>query len=276
MKVSEQFLKSKTNRESECEDSIFVSDNFAAVIDGVTGKSVRKFENETSGLKCSQLIKKALVDLPEDSTANQVVDFLTSAVYAMYRELGIDDHVKNYPAERASACIAVYSKYRNELWMVGDCQCLVDGTLYSNPKPVDAVLSDIRSLFIQTEMKRGRSFEEMLETDSGREYILPLLKRQAVFQNSATENDYNYGVIDGFKVPEKEIKIFKLMHPTSVILATDGYPRLFDTLAQSEAYLKEILLIDPLCFHEFKSTKGVKTGDCSFDDRAYLSISSSS
>ena len=272
MKVTEQFLKSKTPSETDCEDSIFVSEHFAAVIDGVTTKSTVKYANGTSGRACSQLLKKALEDLPLKTTAYRAVEFLTSAVFSMYKETGIEEHMLNFPAERASACIAIYSKFRNELWMVGDCQCMVDKTVYSNLKQIDSVLSDIRSLYIQTELKLGKPFSELQANDSGREFILPLLKRQYIFQNSITKNEFTYGVIDGFKVPKSEIKVINLSHPTKVILASDGYPRIFDTLALSENYLTKILQDDPLCFHTFKSTKGFKPCNSSFDDRAFLSI----
>ena len=272
MKVIEQFLKSKTHTELDCEDSIFISEHFAAVIDGVTTKSTVKYANETSGRVCSQLLKKTLEDLPLKSTAKQAVEFLTSAVFSMYSRLGIGEHVQIYPADRASACIAIYSIFRNELWMVGDCQCMINNTAYSNLKPIDSVLSDIRSLFIQTELKLGKSVSELQVNDSGREFILPLLKRQSAFQNSITKNEFRFGVIDGFKVPKSEIKVINLSNSTNVILATDGYPLLFETLAQSENYLARILKNDPLCYQLFKTTKGLKPGNSSFDDRAYLSF----
>jgi hypothetical protein len=272
MKITEQFLKSKNHVESDCEDSIFVSEHFAAVIDGVTTKSTLKYLNETPGRACSQLLMKALEYMPVKSTAKQAVEYLTSAVFSMYKGLGIEEQVLNFPAERASACIVIFSNYRNEIWMVGDCQCMVDKTVYTNTKQIDFLLSDIRSLYIQTELKLGKSYDEIQVKDSGREFILPLLKRQQVFQNSFEKNEFAYGVIDGFNVPETEIKVFNLSHPTDIILASDGYPRLFETLAQSEEYLKDILENDPLCFQKFKSTKGLKPGNSSFDDRAFLRI----
>jgi len=272
MKVIEQFLKSKTHNESDCEDSLFVSEHFAAVIDGTTSKSNLKYRNETSGKACSQVIKKALEELPVNATVLQAVKFLTSAVFSMYKESGIQEQVLNSPSERASASIVIYSSTRNEIWMVGDCQCWIDGTYYSNTKAIDSLLSDIRSLFIKTELKQGISLRTIQNNDSGREYITPLLKRQSVFQNSKETNKFTFGVIDGFNVPESEIKVIKLSEPTTIILATDGYPRVFNTLAQSEGYLKKILSNDPLCFQEFKSTKGLKPGNCSFDDRAFLSL----
>jgi glycerophosphoryl diester phosphodiesterase len=272
MKIIEEFLSSKTPRQSDCEDSIFVSEDFAAVIDGVTSTSTRKYAEETPGKACSQLLKKTLKVLPYKSTAKQMVEYLTSAVYSMYKELGIEEEVTNLPAGRACASIVMYSRFRNEIWMVGDCQCLVDGTYHSNTKPIDTLISNIRSLFIQTELKLGKSYDDMLAVDTGRAFILPLLEWQPVFQNSPIKNEFTHGVINGFKVPQREIKVIKLSDPKQVILASDGYPCLFETLAKSERYLKKILKDDPLCFREFKTTKGLKPGNVSFDDRAYLKV----
>jgi len=272
MKVIEQFIRSKTHRPSDCEDSIFVSDNFAAVIDGVTSKSNREYNRESSGKACSQLLRNALEDLPLKSTAYQTVEFLTSRVYRLYKELGIEDQLINLPAERASACIAMYSQYRNEIWMVGDCQCMVDGVHYSNTKSIDSLLSGVRSLYIQTELTGGKPYDDILANDTGREFIMPLLERQSVFQNSLENTEFRYGVIDGYKVPRSEIKVFKLTDPVQIILATDGYPCLFETLGQSERHLKKILKNDPLCFQQFKATKGLLPGNISFDDRAYLRL----
>lgn len=55
-----------------------------------------------------------------------------------------------------------------------------------------------------------------------------------------------------------------------MILASDGYPKLFNSLIESELYLKKIINEDPLCYKLFKSTKGINKGKLSFDDRAYI------
>ena len=49
-------------------------------------------------------------------------------------------------------------------------------------------------------------------------------------------------------------------------------PKLFDTLAETEAYLKALLQADPECVNELRGTKGVAAGMQSFDDRSYLSF----
>ena len=54
-----------------------------------------------------------------------------------------------------------------------------------------------------------------------------------------------------------------------VVLASDGYPVLRKTLKECENELDYIRQNDPMCFRLFRSTKGIKQGNASFDDRAF-------
>lgn len=270
MEIIEQFLKSKTNNELDCEDSIFFSENFAAIIDGATSKSSKKYNNQTSGRRCSQLINETLTHLPPKTTAKEAINYLSTIIFAFYQEKGLVEHLKNNPVERMSASMIIYSRYKNEIWIVGDCQCLINKTHYTNPKKIDELLANVRSFYIQTELAMGKSCHSIQEIDFGREFILPLLKRQSIFQNSNLKTEFNYAVIDGFEIDAKEIKIIQVKHAKTIILASDGYPKVFSTLKKSEEYLSEIIEIDPLFYKKYKSTKGLKTDNSSFDDRAYL------
>lgn len=272
MQVVEQFLKSKTPNEEDCEDCLFISNDFAAVIDGATSKSAHKFDDESSGRISSLLIKNALENLPKNHTAYNSVRFLSDAIMSLYIKHGLSEHLNNYPVERASASVVIFSRCKNEIWMVGDCQCIVDRTHYTNKKYIDELLSNVRSLYLQTEIELGNLSDTPQEFDPGRDFIMPLLKRQYIFQNSHKKSEFSYGAIDGFKVPEDEIKVIKLTKAKSIILASDGYPRLYPTLAQSEKYLNKLVSEDPLFFKEYKTTKGLKKGNVSFDDRAYLRL----
>jgi hypothetical protein len=95
-----------------------------------------------------------------------------------------------------------------------------------------------------------------------------------LFQNTPNAGQYGFSIIDGFDVSEEGIRI----HPLSaniqtIVLASDGYPFLKETLEASETALQEILLDDPLLFRTYKSTKGMTQGNVSFDDRAYVKLS---
>ena len=77
---------------------------------------------------------------------------------------------------------------------------------------------------------------------------------------------------DGLPVQMKQVTLFSVGDAKEVVLSSDGYPHLYSTLRESECYLADILEKDPLCMRLYKSTKGMKKGDLSFDDRAYLRI----
>ena len=136
---------------------------------------------------------------------------------------------------------------------------------------MDEVIANARALYLEGEIAQGKTIEELMKNDSGREFILPLLVRQQYFQNARMDSLYNYSIIDGFELNTKDIKVVKVKNK-SIILASDGYPKLFNTLSDSEKYLEYILKNDPLCIKLHKSTKGLKENLNSFDDRAYIKI----
>lgn len=272
MKIIEQYVESKTGNLQDCEDNIFISDNFAAVIDGVTSKSVRRFsKNIPSGKISSVSLKAALGKLKYNVSAEEAVLFLTKTIFSLYEKHNLVDRMEKNQLERATASIIIYSKYQKEIWSIGDCQCLVDNVLHTNKKYIDELLANVRALFIESEKRLGKLNNDT-NIDNGRNFILPLLKRQFLFQNVNNGCEYSYGVIDGFNVPKEDIKVISVADSKIIVLASDGYPQLCSTLKQSENQLKKILKRDPLCYKEYKSTKGLIKGNVSFDDRAYLKI----
>ncbi len=59
---------------------------------------------------------------------------------------------------------------------------------------------------------------------------------------------------------------------SELVMASDGYPVIAETLARSESELARLLGLDPWCVNELAGTKGVLDGQVSFDDRAYLRV----
>ena len=68
------------------------------------------------------------------------------------------------------------------------------------------------------------------------------------------------------------IAIHSVESNSQIILSSDGYPKLFTTLQESEEYLFSVLKDDPLLYKKYKSTKGFMKGQNSFDDRAFISF----
>ncbi len=273
MRVREQHLQSKTGDERTCEDAIFVSDTFAAVIDGTTS-AVPDSGNEAPGRKGAKHIQAAMANIPHDADAESCFRILNDEIAGMYRSEGTYETVARNPEYRASASVIVYSRYRSEVWLVGDCQALAGDTLISAWKDVDRVLAEVRAMYLESELLRGRTIEQLLSEDTGRQYINELRVRQKLFQNNEQASGYGFSVVDGFlDAGHEAVQVHKIPEDLeTLVLASDGYPELRPTLQESEQALAETIREDPLCFRRFKSTKGVYTGNVSFDDRAYLSL----
>ncbi|GHO82386.1 protein phosphatase 2C domain-containing protein [Dictyobacter formicarum] len=271
--VVEQALVSKTGREETCEDALYVGSHFVAVIDGATSKTDRRWDGKAGGRIAAEIIKEAFDLVPADTTARQTVDILTAAIQALYKQYEVTDILQSDGVQRAIAGFVALSIERKEVWFVGDCQCIIDQQLVQNTKKIDEVTSNARSLFLESEIASGKTVDELREHDTGREFILPLLKRQTIFQNNPASGHYWVPVIDGFDVPDEGIRVIPLpADATTIVLASDGYPYLKDTLEASEQALQEVLQEDPLLFHKYKTTKGLQRGNVSFDDRAYIKI----
>ena len=177
-------------------------------------------------------------------------------------------HLASHPEERLCASAVIYSIRRREIWLVGDCQCLVGGELCENPKPYEQRLAEMRAVRVKELLAEGKTPNEILADDQARAAIIPEMLREMQQQNKS------YAVIDGFPIPETRVPIIALdFRPWEIVLASDGYPFLCPTLAESEARLDEQRRNDPLNIGNFKATKGFTPGFNSFDDRSYIRFS---
>lgn len=98
--------------------------------------------------------------------------------------------------------------------------------------------------------------------------ILPFLRLQSQFANK--RGPYGYFVFDGFTDPTYPIRTVNINPGDEVVLASDGYPLLRPSLAQSERELHRLKREDPELISEYQSAKGFTPGNDSFDDRTYL------
>ncbi|HBC99194.1 MAG TPA: hypothetical protein DC053_07260 [Lachnoclostridium sp.] len=76
--------------------------------------------------------------------------------------------------------------------------------------------------------------------------------------------------MDGFCDDFSKIIIRDVEEGDTVILASDGYPRLEPSLYESELYLKELKEHDPLCIENYKAGSGFTNGKTAIDDRTYI------
>lgn len=166
----------------------------------------------------------------------------------------------------------MYSAARRELWRVGDPQYLIDGHGHNPEMAVDSVVVQIRRMVTQAHLLAGATTETLRRDDPGHAAVKPLLALQTRFMNQPN-NIYAYGAISGAPVPANLIEVVKVPDEAgSVVLASDGYPRVRATLAESEAWLEGVLERDPLLTELHVAVKGWRAEADSFDDRAYLRL----
>lgn len=270
MKIIEKYIIGKKNNLKDCEDELVITDNFIAVIDGVTSKSKFKYDDKTTGKKASEVILETIKEFVYDITSVDAVKMITRKLEEEYEKIGIYENVLENPKNRFAANAIIYSKYSNEIWSIGDCQCMMNNKVYKFEKEVDTIIADVRAFYLEGLILNGEKVHDLIKHDKSREYIKPLLEMQLSFQNEKANHQYSYCVIDGFEMDYSKIEIINVNDCEEIILASDGYPKLFDTLEKSEKHLKKIIELDPLCFKEYKSTKGIIGDNISFDDRCYI------
>ena len=255
MTITEQFICA-THTADDCEDGIVVSNDFAAVIDGSTSKTPTRLDHSMkNGRFAMILISEYIKHMPANYTMYDFCRGITFRIAEEYNKRGITERMAEHPEERLTASAIIYSNCRKEVWMVGDCQAIIDGTYYDNSKPYEQEIAIQRATLI----KKGMS-----PKDARRAIEPQLIKAMLEGQNR------QYAVIDGTPIYMPGTRIVKASH--SVVLASDGYPTLLPTLSESEEALAQHLTEDPQNIGDFVATKGLVEGNISFDDRAYIKL----
>ena len=263
--VTESFVKSKSTPE-KCEDCLVVTENFIAVIDGVTSKSDFRYDGKTTGRIAAEILEALFQNLQEKATLHQMLEEANRRFAAFYASVSFPYDKRKVGLQ---AVCAVYSKYYQEIWMIGDCQVSVDGNVYLNSGRVGNLLSDFRSLILHIrEKKKELRDEEILQA---RELLIPWMLDAAVFMNDDT-TEYGFARINGEKIPDSLLRTISLEPNISheIVMTSDGYPEVKQSLAEAERCLEEVCKADPHCYKSYKSTKGIQKGNTSFDDRTYI------
>ena len=265
MKIIESSIIGKKSPEA-CEDGMVVTDDFIAVIDGSTSKTPKHLNPDMKNGRYAMMLISEYIreELKADASVDDFCQGVTAYIYnKVYEKLGGEERLKEHPEERLTASAILYSRTMNEVWMVGDCQAIIDGKLYENGKPYEQEIA----------RKRVELIEQGLSPAEARKQIEPLLIEAMLSGQNQT-----YTVIDGFPIYREGVKVVALKtepvsSPNEVVLASDGYPFLKLTLAASEAALAEQIANDPQNIHSFIATKGIVEGNKSFDDRTYIRFS---
>ena len=226
----------------------------------------------SNGAYAMSTVSRYIRQMAADTSCHQFCVGITRAIQKKYQQ-GLLQRLFSannvdpaaHPEERLTASAIIFSRLRREIWMIGDCQCLISGELCENPKPYEQTLAEMRAAKIRELLAQGKTAEELLANDEGRDSVIPRMLQEMKNQN------VTYSVIDGFHIPEQLVRVITLdFRPWEIVLASDGYPFLCPTLEESEAKLAYQKEHDPLNIDTFKATKGFAKGNNSFDDRSYI------
>lgn len=272
MKVIEKFLQGKFGKEELCEDGICVTEDFVAVIDGVSSQSDFRFENKKLGKLICDILLEAIPKLDGRLNCYEVIEFLNKYILDFYKKHDIFDKISDDAANQPSASVILYSKFYNQIWLIGDCMALYGETILENGLEVDKLYTKIRVMTIKYFLETGYTIDDLLESDIAAKFVKNLSKRQPYIRNQDYNSKYDYCVIDGFNaIDEKLIKCVDLPENIKeVVFISDGYRKPFATLQESEEYLQYIKKVDPLCYKEFAYQRGFYKNQISYDDRAYI------
>ncbi|MDK6804285.1 hypothetical protein [Aerococcus sp. UMB7834] len=243
--------------------------NFIAVIDGESAKSSICFDGQAPGKLAAQMIQQVLADLHPRASWDHFIQEVNLSIQDYYALKQTDPKLK---AVGLQAVAVVYSRQRQEIWLIGDCQALVGGQHYSQPRPADQILAHMRRLIAYTEMRIDHKAPDsyFAQEDSAHLQVLPWLVRTSEFANR-TDTPYGYAVLNGDPIPADLIQIIPVDGKDSVeiVLASNGYPELAPSLEASESQLQALLAQDPHLINQYIATRG-QGQFASFDDRAYV------
>lgn len=264
MHIIESLCQGKVPGNDLNEDHLIVTDDFIAVLDGVSTVNCPPIDGMAGGRFAVRVAEEIIRSFAPDVTAETAVGLLSQGLRAaVAARVTLTRDIRP-----PSFAMAIYSAGKKQVWRVCDCAVMIDGVAYTRELPPDAVTSEARAYVIEALLLQGKTIDQLRSFDLSREVIRPLLQEQHHFSN--LDSAYGYGVIDGRSVPSRFIDVFDAARASEIVLASDGYPFVCSTLAETEERLSALLRDDPLLFRQYKSTKGHQQGNLSFDDRTYI------
>ncbi|MBE5999874.1 MAG: hypothetical protein E7239_00495 [Sarcina sp.] len=272
MRVRRKNIIGKTGDDTCCEDAVFAGNRFIAVIDGVTSKGKLQYEGKTSGRRAAEVLVEAFshLELKKEKdipTETKVIEFLDTE---LKKEMERSDFTIA-PEDYLRASVIYFDRKKKIVVSYGDCNCRIGFETHFHTKKIDVELAEKRAKTLEEHIKLGKKIDDLRKDDPGRKEILEEMKhRQFAYEN--TTEEYGYPVLNGHGINKEMIQTYDVYEGQKIILCSDGYPYIYDTLEKSEKELKKLLDRDPLLFREKKSTKGLAPGALSFDDRTWVEI----
>ena len=240
----------------------------------------------SNGRYAMKLVSHYIRHMSKSTTCETFLRGVTAYVRKHYKKSMLQ-RLTEHPEDRLTCSVVVFSRLCREIWMVGDCQCLVSPitsspshpltsspshpltsspSYYDNPKPFEAELAAMRAEDVRRQLADGKTVDDLCRNDTARPVIIPRMIETMRNQN------ITYSVVDGFNIDRRHVRVIPLdFQPWELVLASDGYPFLHPTLEESESALQHQRSTDPLNIGpRFQATKAFHPDNNSFDDRTYI------
>lgn len=266
MQIIEKFTASKTGKDELNEDVLLITNNSVTVLDGASRWDGARIGGMASGRWAAQTGAEGIRQMDPALDARAAFRFLTAHFQSALEKAGWK---KGEP--RPSAAVLHYSKTRREIWRVADSPFMVDDIENRRDIPTIAPLTEFRRLACEIALASGATMGDIIQNDPATPcWNQMILKSDAVENNE--NNPFGFGMLNGAPIPEKFIEVHPVPGANEIVLASDGFIRLFNTLSMTEMLLKSVQSRDPAMLREYPQVKGVKPGNEAFDDRTYVRI----
>jgi hypothetical protein len=251
------------------EDAWLVTNDLAAVIDGAGDIHGRTYRGKTWGRLATDCLVGAVRLLSPSSVAHEAFLELHHALQTMSADLPPDMQKGSTPA----ASIVIYNQVQRQVWRVGDANFSLDGDDHTVRTAFDDIQVELKRLIFEAVAYDN---PDQLRPDEDLDLILRLLHNyQPGLQNPSQPGPYALSILDGHRPPLRVEQFSVPQDASLLILASDGYPRLFPTLQEAERFLYELRAQDPLLTGKFAQAK-LPRQPGAWDDRTYLKLDISS
>lgn len=271
MDIVESYCEAKLSSDL-IEDFMVADQDFISVVDGATDKTGHRVNGVFGGQFVARTIAEAMTKravIPDDSTFLEWVSVITNVVDRALSDAG-------WPSDlpRPCACCVTYSRFRREIWRVGDSNFRIDGVDHIGGKKIDDIISEHRAAMMLAALADGSTVVELLANDIGRQAILPMLRDQHRHANNP-DSPLGYPVFDG-RVIAPGLLEAPVAVPSGafVVLTSDGFDFPKDTLKATIELQRLSYEADPLRIGldgARPSTKGIH-GLNRHDDQTYVSF----
>lgn len=242
------------------EDRVVLSDHHFGILDGSRGPAVSGPDVITALLDAA----KAFIEtMPSDITLPVLAEALTALAADHKKAAGLKDF-----RTTGGFVFCLFSHHHKEIWRIGDCKFRNAGKENAVFWQTEEICAKARALKINALLQDGHDADAIMARPDYDHLIDDLLLDEARFLNRQ-DNAFSFGAINGQGVPDVYGERFPA-RSGRLVITSDGYPRVFDTLDECEQELSRLLVSDPLCIAENLQCKGLGPARHSFDDRSLI------